>query len=75
MKANIDEILNLPVNERLEIMEKIWISLDEKVPYNEEEINVAKERYEEYKSNPESTLEWTDAKKELYKKYGLDHQD
>jgi len=75
MTTNINDILKLPVEERLGIMEKIWESLDENVPYDEDEINIAKERYEEYKKNPESTLDWNDVKKELFQKYGLGNQD
>ncbi len=68
MTIDIDNILKLPVDEKLEIMEKIWESLDENIPYNEDEINIAKERYEDYKKNPESTLDWNDVKKELFQK-------
>lgn len=75
MKTDIDDILRLPVDERLEIMEKIWESLDENVPSDEDEINIARERYEDYKKNRESTLDWNDVKKELFQKYGLDNQD
>lgn len=28
-------------------------------------------RYEDYKKNPESLLDWNDVKKELFQKYGL----
>ena len=56
-------------------MEKIWESLDENVPHDEDEINIARERYEEYKKNPESTLNWDNVKKELFTKYGLDNSD
>ena len=31
MTTNINDILQLPVDERLEIMEKIWESLDDKI--------------------------------------------
>ena len=75
MNTDIDDILKLPVDERLEIMEKIWESLDENVPYDEDEINIARERYENYKKNPENTLDWNGVRKELFQKYGLDNQD
>ncbi|MEJ7679618.1 MAG: addiction module protein [Segetibacter sp.] len=70
MTTNIEDILKLPADERLEIVEKIWESLDENVPYDDEEINIAKERYEDYKKT-EGTLDWDDVKKELFQKYGL----
>lgn len=75
MTTNIDDILQLPVNERLEIMEKIWESLDDNIPYDEDEINIARERYEDYKKNPGSSLDWNDVKKELLRKHGLRNQD
>jgi putative addiction module component (TIGR02574 family) len=71
MKTDIKELLNLPVDERLEIMEKIWVSLDENVPMDEDEIRVAKERYEDYKKNPKDLLEWNDVKESLFLKYGI----
>ncbi len=73
MTKDIDDILKLPVDERLEIMEKIWESLDDNVPYDEDEINIARVRYEDYKKNPGSSLDWNDVKKELFQKYGLEH--
>lgn len=71
MTTNIDDILQLPIDERLEIIEKIWQSLDDNLPYDEDEINIARERYEDYKNNPGSSLDWNDVKKELFQKYGL----
>jgi putative addiction module component (TIGR02574 family) len=52
MAAYIDDILKLPVDERLEILEKIWESLGDEIPYAENEILLARERYEEYKKKP-----------------------
>ena len=75
MTTDINDILKLPADERLEIMEKIWESLDDNIPSDQDEINIAKERYEDYKKNPESTLDWTDVKEELFQKYGLDNKD
>lgn len=75
MATNIDDILLLPVSERLEIMEKIWESLDDNIPGDEDEVNIAKERYEDYKKNPHTTLDWNDVKKELLRKHGLRNLD
>jgi putative addiction module component (TIGR02574 family) len=71
MKTDIEELLKLPVNEKLDIMEKIWVSLDDNVPADEDEIRVAKERYEDYKKNPNDLLEWNDVKESLFLKYGI----
>ncbi len=43
MITDIDDILRLPMDERLEIMEKIWESIVESIPHDEDEINIAKE--------------------------------
>lgn len=75
MTTQMDDILKLPVDERLEIMERIWESLDENVPVSEYEINVAKERLEEYQKNPDSSLNWEEVKNNLFHKYGLENQD
>lgn len=56
-------------------MEKIWESLDDNIPYDEDEINIARERYEDYKKNPGSSLDWNDVKKELLRKHGLRNLD
>ncbi|MGI8635000.1 MAG: addiction module protein [Segetibacter sp.] len=75
MATYIEDILKLPVDERLEIIEKIWESLEENVPDTDYEITVAKERYEEYQKNSNNSLDWKDVKNQLFRKYGLDNKD
>lgn len=75
MTAIIDEILRLPVEERLEIVDRIWDSLEENIPVTEYEITVAKERYEEYQKNPDNSLDWKEVKNQLFQKYGLGNKD
>ena len=75
MANNINDILKLPVDERLNIMEKIWESLDENIPASEYEVMVAHERFKEYLKNPNDSLYWKDVKDQLFQKYGLDNQD
>ena len=74
MAADIDAILKLPVRERLAIMEKIRESLIGSFPENEQEINIARERYEDYNRNPEDSLDWSDVKEKLFLKYGLENK-
>jgi putative addiction module component (TIGR02574 family) len=75
MTTDIEAILKLPVDERLEIIERICESLDENVPSSEYEVMVAKERFEEYQKNPKDSLDWKEVKNQLFHKYGMDNQD
>jgi putative addiction module component (TIGR02574 family) len=72
MTPNIDNILQLPVDERIEIMERIWDSIDDDFPDEKDEINIVRERFEEYKKNPGSVLDWNEVREKLFLKYGLD---
>ncbi len=47
MATNINDIIELPVNGMRDIPEKIWESLDDNIPYDEDEINIARVRYED----------------------------
>ena len=67
--------MKLPVEERLAIVDKIWASIAEDVPDNDDEISVAKERYEDYQKNPNSSLDWKDVKNQLFEKYGFENKD
>jgi putative addiction module component (TIGR02574 family) len=72
MKSNIDDILKLSPGEKLEIIHKIWDSIDEEEqPVTDEELTIARERYEEYVKNPGDVVDWEQVKKKLFKKYGL----
>lgn len=54
MTANIDDILQLSVDERLEIMEKIWESIqqdDEYMEIPEWHREILEERFEKHKNN------------------------
>lgn len=75
MAVDIDAILKLPVDERLEIIEKICESLDENVPISEYEVELARERLEEFQKNPNDSLDWNEVKKQLFNKYGVDNHD
>lgn len=70
MLSNIDDILKLSTKEKLEIIEKIWDSIDEEhQTVTDEEIRIAKERYEEYIKPPHDTINWETAKKRLFEKF------
>lgn len=68
MTTDIDNILKLPVDERLEIMEKIWESIQE----NDQEIEIPdwhreilEERFQKHKNNLTKGKGWEEVKKTL----------
>ncbi len=72
MKQLLEEILKGSVEEKIEAVETIWNSINENsVPVTDDEIQIAKERYEEYIKHPEDTINWEIAKKKLMDKYGF----
>jgi hypothetical protein len=72
MKEALKEILNETIEHKIEAVEEIWNSIDEAtLPVTDEEISVAKERYEEYLKNPSDIVSWEEAKQKLMNKYGF----
>lgn len=72
MSYNQDEILKLSVEERIQLVETIWESIDEDtLPTNESEWQLAKERYELYLKNPTQAIPWEQLKNQLLSKYAL----
>ncbi len=72
MKQLLQEILKGSVEEKIEAVETIWNSIDENsVPVTDEEIQIAKQRYEEYVKHPEDAMNWNIARKKLMDKYGF----
>ena len=72
MSNPVNDILKLSVEEKVSAVEKIWNSIDNNsLPASEEEIKIARERYNEYLKNPEDLISWEKARKGLMKKYGF----
>ena len=72
MPDSLKEILKMSVTEKVDVIEKIWNSIDEnKLPASDEEITIAKERYEEYLKNPNDVIPWEKAQEALKKKHGI----
>ncbi|HMO32860.1 MAG TPA: addiction module protein [Lacibacter sp.] len=72
MPYNEEELLKLPLEEKIRLAEAIWESIDEdELPAAEHEIQIARERYEMYLKNPEAGIPWEEVKKQLFAKYGL----
>ena len=66
MKKSLHEILEGSVEEKMEVVEAIWNSIDENsVPVSDEEIQIVKKRYDEYLQNPNDTIDWEVAKEKL----------
>lgn len=72
MSYNKEEILKLPLEEKLQLAEAIWESIEEKdLPVTEEEVQMARERYEAYLKNPEQEITWETLRKRMFEKYGF----
>lgn len=69
---SLKKILDSSVQERLEAVETIWDSIDSNLlPVADEELAIAKERYQEYISDPTDVIGWENVKQGLMRKYGF----
>ncbi len=72
MTDSLKGILKLSVEEKVNVIEAIWNSIDENsLPVTDEELTIARERYEEYLKNPGDLIPWEQARKRLMDKYGF----
>lgn len=63
MPYNKEELFNLPVEEKLELVEALWDKIDDELlPVSEEEIKFARERLNLHNQNPSEGLEWSEFK-------------
>ena len=59
MPDPLKDILKMSVTEKVDVIEKIWNSIDEnKLPATDDELSIAQERYEEYLKNPNDVIPW-----------------
>jgi putative addiction module component (TIGR02574 family) len=66
-----DEIRNLPVSERLKLVEAIWDSITEspdQVPLTKAQLAVLEERLAEYEKNPDAGSSWEEVKERILKR-------
>ena len=69
MSNPVNDILKLSVEERTNAVEKIWNSIDENsLEVSNEELKIARERYNEYLRNPDDVIAWEKARIGLMKK-------
>ena len=72
MPYNKSELLNLSVEEKIKLAEELWQSIDtEQLPVTDDEIAVARERYEEYLKNPKDNMRWDEFRNRIQAKYGF----
>ena len=72
MPYDREELFNLPMEEKLELVEALWNRIDEDLlPFTEEEIKFARERLELHKQKPSEGLSWPEVKKKITEKYGF----
>lgn len=67
-RAPIDEILDLPALERVEIVQEIWESIaarPESVPLTAAQKEELERRWQDFQDNPDEGEPWDDVKKSL----------
>lgn len=68
MNAQLSEILQLSVAERIQLVEDIWDSIavvPEDVPLTDEQKAELDRRLESYRANPDEGISWQDLKDKL----------
>lgn len=59
------DILTLPVADRIELIAKIWDTIDDDAATNDEHQRILEERLAEYEANPIGGISWDDLKAKL----------
>lgn len=59
------DILALPVADRIELIAKIWDTIDNDAAMNDEHQRILEKRLAEYKANPTGGISWDDLKAKL----------
>lgn len=68
MSILLDKALELPIPERIRLVEDIWdsiVTVPEAVRLSPEQLAEIERRMEDYRSNPEDVVPWEDVKKRL----------
>lgn len=72
MPYNREELLNLPVAEKYELVLDLWESIDDNLlDVTEEEIQFAKKRLELHLQNPSAGISREELKNKISSKYGF----
>ena len=68
MSVNLSEVLKLPVDERLKLVESIWNSIaefPEALELSDAQRRVLNERLADYEANPSAGIPWSELKSQL----------
>jgi len=68
MSVNLSEVLKLPVDERLKLVESIWNSIaefPEALELSDAQRRVLKERLADYDADPSAGIPWSELKSQL----------
>jgi putative addiction module component (TIGR02574 family) len=71
MSVSIEEILNLSVKRRLEVIEKIWDSIasdQEAIPLTSAQRKELDRRRAEHRADPSAAVPWADVRSRLQKR-------
>ena len=72
MSYNKKDLLSLPANEKLELVEELWSSVEEDLmPITNEELAFAEERLKLHEANPNEGMSIQQLKKYFADKYGF----
>lgn len=72
-KVPIEDLLQLSVAERIQLVEDLWDSVaadPESIPVAEAQKEEARRRLEDHRSDPDSGTSWEEVRRELYERYG-----
>jgi putative addiction module component (TIGR02574 family) len=68
MSTQLEQILALPIDERIKLVEDIWDSIaavPEAVQLSDEQMAEIERRLEDYRRNPDDVVPWEEAKARL----------
>ena len=71
MAVNIAEVLELPVQERVRVVEAIWDSIaqvPDALPLTDAQRRILEKRLEDYRSDPTAGSPWADVKDRILNK-------
>lgn len=66
MAYNKEELMNLPVEEKLQLVEALWDRIDDDLlPVTQEEIAFAEDRLQLHNQNPGEGMSWEELKQKI----------
>jgi putative addiction module component (TIGR02574 family) len=71
LQAVLSEIKSWPMEDRIQLIEKVWDGLDqadERIPFSEEQLIELQRRMDANRANPDAGSSWEDVKARLLSK-------